>query len=110
MIGALLLPMPTVAAARPASLSVSYTSFQTPVKRGKNASVTIHTGKHVHCSIKVVYANGTSHAAGLGAKYSTASGNASWTWKVPKATQTGRWPVTVTCQSGHTSRKMSITA
>jgi hypothetical protein len=114
MVGALLLPMPAMAAASPDALSVNYTSFSSPVRRGHQASVTIHSGAHYKCSIKVVYANGTSHATGLGSKYTNVVGQATWTWKVPKTTRTGKWPVTVTCQSGshsgHVGKSMTITA
>jgi len=114
MIGALLLPMPAIAANQTDALSVSYSSFRNPVKRGTQASVSIHTKAHLKCSIKVVYGNGTSHVAGLTSKYTNVVGQATWTWLVPKATKTGRWPVTVTCQSGshsgHAARSMKITA
>jgi hypothetical protein len=114
LVGALLLPAPASAAARPDALRVSYSSFRNPVKRRTQASVTVHTGPGLRCSIKVTYADGVIHAAGLGAKQSNGSGRATWTWKVPKATRTGKWPVTVTCQSGgsrgHATRSMSITA
>jgi len=39
-------------------------------------------------------------AAGLGVKYTSVVGNASWSWTLPKATKTGTWPVMVSCQSG----------
>lgn len=114
IIGALVLPMPAAAAAHPDALSVRFSSFRNPVQRGHQATVTIHTGAHDKCSIKVVYANGTSHATGLGSKYTNVVGQATWTWKVPKTTRTGKWPVTVTCQSGsrsgHVGKSMTITA
>jgi hypothetical protein len=114
MMGALLLPTPAMAASSPEAVSVTFTSFRTPVKRGHQAYVSIHTSAYYKCSIKVVYANGQSHVAGLGSKRSSESGRASWTWRVPSATKTGKWPVTVTCQSGshigHVARSMKITA
>ena len=114
MIGALVLPIPAMAAARPDALGVRYTTFRTPVKRGSQASVSIHTSADIKCRIKVVYADGKSHVAGLGSKYTNVVGSATWTWKVPKTTKTGKWPVTVTCQSGsnsgHVARSMKITA
>ncbi len=105
MSAALLLPIaasPTDAA----GIGVKYTTFSTPVKRGATAKVTVHSKADARCNIKMVVNGVTIHPAGMGAKSTSAVGNASWTWTLPKATKTGTWPVTVTCQSG--SHKGSV--
>ncbi len=107
----LLLPIAT-APVDAAGLSVKYTAFRTPVKRGTTATVTVHSRAHARCSIRMVV-NGVSRHPG-GAKTTNVLGNASWTWTVPKATKTGTWPVTVTCQSGShkgsAARGLKVTA
>ena len=97
MTAALLLPIAT-APVDAAGLSVKYTAFRTPVKRGSTTTVSVHTHADIRCKIKVVIKGVTTHPAG--ARYTNVLGNASWTWTVPKATKAGTWPVTVTCQSG----------
>lgn len=101
------LPATAMAVTTPDALGVQFTSFRTPVVRGTYGAATVHTKAHAKCSIKIRYASGVSHAAGLGAKSANGSGNVSWSWKVPKATKTGSWPVTVTCQSGSNTGKAS---
>ena len=99
LIAAMLLPVP-VGSATAASLSVRFTAFRTPVDRGGTAAATVHTAPDALCNIRVVYDGVRSRAAGLGSRYANANGTVSWSWKVPKATPTGTWPVAVTCQSG----------
>lgn len=96
---ALLLPIP-VGSATAASLSVRFTAFRTPVARGGTAAARVRTAPNAFCRVRVVYDGVRSQAAGLGSRYANANGNVSWSWQVPKATPTGRWPVAVTCQSG----------
>lgn len=114
MLVTLLLPQTAGAVTPAADTTVKFTTFRTPVQRGKQAKVTVHTRANLKCSIKVVYQGGKSRAAGLGSKYANGSGNATWTWTVPANTTPKAWPVTVTCQSGgygvKTSRNMTITA
>jgi hypothetical protein len=111
MTAAMLLPVaaPPVEAA---SLSVKYSYFRTPVKRGNIAKVTAHSGADVKCTIKLVVNGVILHPGG--AKYTNGSGNVSWSWTVARSTRTGKWPVTVTCQSGthkgSVSRDLRITA
>jgi hypothetical protein len=111
MTAALLLPVATAPVAA-AGLSVKVTAFRTPVKRGTTAKVTIHSGADVRCTIKIVVNGVSSHPAG--ARYTNVVGNATWTWTVPRATKTGTWPVTVTCQSGShkgsVARNLKVTA
>ena len=95
-----------------ASPSVRYTAFRTPVKRGHTASVTIHTKADLRCTIRMVVNGVTLHPGG--ARYTNVLGDVSWTWTVAKTTKTGKWPVTVTCQSGShkgsASRDLKVTA
>lgn len=113
VLGLLLLPSQLTTVATAASYSVKYTAFSTPVARGAQAKVSIHTGPEGKCSIKVVYQSGKVSLPGLGAKTASGSGNATWKWIVPAGTTPGTYPVTVTCQSGghsaKTTRKMTIT-
>lgn len=95
----LLLPIP-LGSATAASLSVRYTAFRTPVARGGTAAARVHTAPDAFCRIRVVYDGVRSTAPGLGSRYANANGNVGWSWSVPRTTPTGRWPVTVTCQSG----------
>lgn len=113
ILGLLLVPSQVNAIAPATSYSVTFTAFRTPVVRGTQAKVSIHTGPEGKCSIKVVYQNGRVNLPGLGAKTANSSGNATWKWIVPANTTPGAYPVTVTCQSGDhvakASRKMTIT-
>ena len=114
IIGAILLPMPAGSRGHPDAPERQVHGFPGP---GQAWPSRLRDRPHRcarQCSIKVVYANGTSHASGLGSKYTNVVGKATWTWKVPQTTRTGKWPVTVTCQSGsrigHVARSMTITA
>ena len=105
ILGLLLVPAQVSAISPAASYSVTFTTFKTPVVRGTQAKVTIHTGPEGKCSIKVSYQNGRVSLPGLGAKTASSSGNATWKWIVPANTTPGTYPVTVTCQSGGHSAK-----
>jgi hypothetical protein len=113
ILGLLLVPAQVNAITPAASYSVKFTTFRTPVARGTQAKVTIHTGPEGKCSIKVVYQDGKVSLPGLGRKTANGSGNATWKWIVPANTTPGAYPVTVTCQSGDhvakASRKMTVT-
>lgn len=105
ILGLLLVPASVSAISPAASYTVKYTTFKTPVARGTQAKVTIHTGPEGKCSIKVVYQSGKVSLPGLGNKTANSSGNATWKWIVPANTTPGTYPVTVTCQSGGHSAK-----
>jgi hypothetical protein len=113
---ALLLPLPAGAVVHPAPLAINvkFTSFTSPVARNTYARVTIHTSAHASCKIRVVYSTGKSHASGLGARTANGSGTAHWKWLVDGGTAVGKWPVTVTCQSGEAkarkTRMQTVTA
>ena len=113
MLGVLLLPE-TAGAVSPAFTSVKYTQFSTPVRRGHQAKVAVHTKANLNCSIKVIYQSGRYSSSALGSKRTNGSGNVTWSWTVPAGTSPAAWPVTVTCQSGgygvKTSKGMTITA
>jgi len=112
MLGVMLLPE-TAGAVSPARTSVGFTLFSTPIQRGHQAKVAIHTKANLSCAIKVVYQGGRYTSSSLGSKRANGSGNTSWSWIVPAGTAPGSWPVTVTCQSGgygvRTSKSMSLT-
>jgi hypothetical protein len=102
---ALLLPI--AAPVQAAGLGVQLTSLSSPVKRGHVASASAHSGPQVRCAIKLVVNGQPISASGLGARYTNGSGKVSWSWTLPNSTPAGRWPVTVTCQSGSRSGKAS---
>lgn len=96
-----------------AAISVHFTYLTTPIHRGADATTSVHTASHAYCGIRVTYSSGPSHAQGLGHKYASSSGNASWTWTVGASTTPGYWPVKVTCSKGGHSdsatRKIHVT-
>lgn len=113
MTAALLMPVsaPSVQAA---GLAVKFTSFRSPVRLGHKAAATVHSGPDVRCKLKMVINGATST---VGAKYTNSSGNVSWSWIIPSSTQTGIWPVTVTCRtsqsgskSGKATKHLTVTA
>ena len=75
------------------------------VGRGYYASIAEKTNPNAKCSLKVVYKSGPSRAQGVGARSASASGVASWSWKVGTNTTPGSWPVIVTCD-GATARSV----
>ena len=114
ILGLLLVPAQVSAISPAASYTVKYTTFKTPVARGTQAKVTIHTGPEGKCSIKVVYQGGNKVSLpGLGNKTANSSGNATWKWIVPANTTPGTYPVTVRMDDGKggaTRRTFTVTA
>lgn len=70
-------------------------SVTSPVLKGDNASLTVHTAAGVPCQITVYYKSGASKAKGLEAKNADDNGNVTWTWKVGSATTAGDWKIVV---------------
>ena len=90
-------PRPTPKPTPAPTLTLTFTSLTSPVNPGAFATANVKTSPGAHCSIDVEYKSGQSTAAGLGPKYASNTGVASWTWKVGSRTTAGSWPVTVTC-------------
>ncbi len=80
-----------------AASKVTITKYPGTVGRGYTASISVKTAPQASCSIAVYYKSGASVAAGLYSKSASASGVASWSWKVGGNTTRGAWPVVVTC-------------
>ena len=70
-------------------------SVTSPIKGGKNATLSAKGKPNTVYDIKVVYSSGESSANGLEDKTSSASGNVSWTWKVGAKTKPGTYTITV---------------
>ncbi len=70
-------------------------SVTSPIKGGKNATLSAKGKPNTVYDIKVVYSSGESSAKGLEDKTSSASGNVSWTWKVGAKTKPGTYTITV---------------
>ena len=87
-----------------ATFTITVNRFTSRVARNSNAVITITTPKAARCTIAVIYANGPSTAAGLGAKTAPSTGvNAgkiTWTWRIGGATKKGTWPVRLRCTKG----------
>jgi len=69
-------------------------SFTSVVSRNDYATLKVNVRPRARCTIKVVYSNGPSSAAGLRPKI---GGLITWRWKVGSNTKLGRWPVIVSC-------------
>lgn len=93
-------PKPTPKPTSAPSLTLSFSSLTSPVSPGSFATATVRTSAGAYCTIVVEYKSGPSTASGLGPKYASSSGVASWTWKVGSRTTAGSWPVTVGCSKG----------
>jgi hypothetical protein len=107
-------PSPTpVPTPTPVPLPVSFTAWSKTVRQGHLASATIKTVKSADCSIKVTYSTVVSEAKGLSAKSADLNGVATWTWTVGSNTETGTWPIEVTCvsdgRSGTATKAMTVT-
>jgi hypothetical protein len=69
-------------------------SLTSPLRAGKDASLTVSVSPRARCTIKVIYDTVVSKARGLGPK---SGGEITWRWRVGRSTQPGRWPVIVRC-------------
>jgi hypothetical protein len=102
-------PSPTpVPTPTPVPLPVTFTAWTKTVRQGHLASATIKTAKSSTCSITVTYSTVVSEAKGLTTKSADATGVASWKWTVGSNTETGTWPIEVTCTAGARSGTVSV--
>jgi hypothetical protein len=69
-------------------------SLTSPIRAGKDASLTVSVSPRARCTIEVVYAGVASKATGLGPK---SGGKITWRWRVAPGTRPGRWPIIVSC-------------
>ena len=102
-----LTPRPTPRPTPTPTLTLTFTSLTSPVNPGTYATARLKTSPAAYCSIDVEYKSGQSTAAGLGPKYASNTGVASWTWKVGTRTTAGNWPVTVTCSKNGAVRSVT---
>ncbi len=82
-----------------AKVGVSIQSLTSPVAPGDNASIIIRTNPEATCVIEVKYGETKSLDTGLVKKTADEFGIVNWAWTVETGTQTGKWPVTVTCKN-----------
>lgn len=83
-------------------------SLTSPIRAGKDASLTVTVSPRARCTIEVVYDSVVSTAKGLGPK---SGGKITWRWRVGAATAPGRWPVIVRCgESGTLKLRMRVLA
>ena len=69
-------------------------SLTSPIRAGKDASLTVTVSPKARCTIEVIYGGVASKAKGLGPK----SGETiTWRWRVTEGTRPGSWPVIVRC-------------
>lgn len=69
-------------------------SMTSPLRAGKDASLTVSVSPRARCTIKVAYEGAVSKARGLGPKSGV---RITWRWRVATSTPPGRWPVIVRC-------------
>jgi hypothetical protein len=87
-------PIPNTARPWPVVTAVRKVSLTSPVRAGKDASLTVSVSPRARCTIEVIYGTVVSKAKGLGPK---SGGMISWRWRVGMSTPPGRWPVIVRC-------------
>lgn len=78
----------------PVAGAVRKISLTSPLRAGKDASLTVSVSPRARCTIKVTYDGVASKAKGLGPK---SGGRITWRWRVATSTRPGRWPVIVRC-------------
>ncbi len=98
-------PKAPVKIADDAKVGISVQTLTSPVSRGGNSSISIKTLPTATCSIKFTYNSDKreSKDSGLIPKAADEFGVLSWTWTVTPDTQSGVWPVEVTCAHGSQS-------
>lgn len=79
---------------KPVAAAVRKVSLTSPVRAGKDASLTVSVSPSARCTIKVAYDGVVAKAKGLGPK---SGAKVTWRWRVGTRTPPGRWPVTVRC-------------
>lgn len=81
-------------------------SLTSPIRAGKDASLTVTVSPRARCTVEVIYDGVASKAKGLGPK----SGDTiTWRWRVGEGTRPGRWPVIVRCgKSGTLKLRMRV--
>lgn len=94
---ALILWSVPVSSAEP--LQIKVVTLSATVRRGDNASLSVHTVPNAACTIAVRYKTGLSTAAGLTRKTADAAGRVGWTWRVSTTATPGKWPITVACST-----------
>src|SRR5262245_31635434 len=85
------LAIPTAASANPVLVRVT-----SPVHRGSYGSITVRSGSHVVCSIRVHYGS-RAQIAGLIPKGGLFAGIVEWRWKMPATATRGRWTIDISC-------------
>lgn len=94
-LGVLALLLPTAAAANPVLVHVT-----SPVPRGSYGSITVRSGSHAVCSIRVHFGSRAPiNPGGLSPKGGLFAGIVQWRWKMPATATRGRWTIDVSCGS-----------
>jgi hypothetical protein len=95
-------PIPNIARpwpVNPVAGVVRKVSLTSPIRVGKDASLTVRVSPKARCTIEVIYGTVVPKPKGLGAK---SGGKITWRWRVGTTTPPGRWPVIVRCGNGGT--------
>jgi hypothetical protein len=90
-------PIPNIARpwpVNPVAGAVRKVALTSPLRAGKDASLTVSVSPRARCTIKVIYDTVVSKAKGLRPK---SGGKITWRWHVGTSTPPGRWPVLVRC-------------
>jgi hypothetical protein len=91
----LALVIPTAASANPVLVRVT-----SPVHPGSYASITVRSGSHVVCSIRVhLGSHAPIIAAGLSPKGGLFAGIVQWRWQMSTHATRGRWTIDISCGS-----------
>ena len=95
-------PIPNIARpwpSDPVAGVVRKVSLTSPIRVGRDASLTVSVSPRARCTIEVIYRAVAPKTKGLGAK---SGGRITWRWRVGTTTPPGRWPVIVRCGNGGT--------
>ena len=79
----------TTVSEAPTPNALTLLSVSDPVKRGREATLTVQGTPNTTYSIAVYYATTASTASGLENKQADASGRVTWTWRVGTRTKAG---------------------
>jgi hypothetical protein len=104
-------PPTATASTTPTFPGVTFTNVSTPVNPGGAALVVVKTAPNASCLITVTYKSGPIKMPGLVPKMADATGVVTWAWLVGTTTETGSWPIDVTCSAnGQTSGQRTFFA
>ena len=90
--------------ATPTPESVVFLDAPLSVERGHIATLHAQTAPDSDCSIEVGYPSPPE----LDEATSDGSGIVSWSWRVGKRVEPGRWPITVSCRTGTGTTQITV--